>query len=135
MFAKINEVKDTKLNVVRAVCLATAWIMASEFIRNQFLLISHWKDHYQNLGLVFPAEPINGFVWLVWSAGLAVMVWVIGQKFGNRQTVALVWTMTFMMMWLVIGNLLVLPVSILLIAVPLSLIEVWVADTIVRRFG
>jgi hypothetical protein len=48
-------------------------------------------------------------------------------------TVILAWLMAFLMMWLVTWNLEVLPVGILRVAVPFSLLEVLIASLIVRK--
>lgn len=52
---------------VLPIVLATIWISLSEFVRNEFLVKSYWIEHYQKLGFEFPAEPIKGAVWGVWS--------------------------------------------------------------------
>jgi hypothetical protein len=116
-----------------AVVAAAAWIATSEFVRNQFLLQDHWVGHYATLGLTFPAEPLNGAVWGLWSLFLAAAITVIARRFTFKETVALAWLMGFVLMWLVIGNLGVLPVVILSIAIPLSLLEVIVATWIIRK--
>ena len=64
----MKTVKQTILPIL----LATIWISISEFARNEFLLKSYWKDHYQSLGLVFPSEPINGAAWGLWSLCFAI---------------------------------------------------------------
>src|SRR5271157_4582835 len=103
--------------------LATIWISISEYVRNQFLLQSFWVKHYQNLGLTFPSAPINGAVWGIWSLIFAIAIFIIAKKFTLIQTTFLSWMMGFVLMWLVIGNLNVLPYGTLLYAIPLSLLE------------
>ena len=117
------------------ILLATIWIGASEFFRNEWLLKSSWVDHYRSLGLVFPAEPLNGAVWGLWSLCFAVAVFVIARRFSVIQTTLLAWFMAFVMMWIVIGNMGVLPHGLLWTAVPLSLLESWIASLIVSRLS
>ena len=50
--------------ILLPIILATLWISISEFIRNEILFKSYWIEHYNNLGIVFPSEPINGIVWV-----------------------------------------------------------------------
>ncbi len=116
------------------ILLATAWISISEFVRNTFLLHAHWVKHYQDLGLVFPEAGMNGAIWGIWSTLFAVYIFVLNQKFNNIQTTILAWISGFVSMWLVIGNLNVLPFSILPIAIPLSMLEVYVAVLLIEKF-
>lgn len=117
------------------VLAGTAWISISEFVRNQFLLSGSWNDHYNELGLVFPAEPVNGAVWGIWSLVFAITIFIISRKFSIVQTAILAWIYGFVMMWLVIGNLGVLPFGILPVAIPLSLLEAWLASFIIARLS
>jgi hypothetical protein len=48
-------------------------------------------------------------------------------------TIVLCWTLGFLLMWIVIGNLNVLPVGLLPIAVPWSLAEVILAAVLAQR--
>ncbi len=118
-----------------SILLATIWISISEFVRNEFLLKSFWINHYDNLGLNFPSEPINGALWGIWSLCFAVGIFVIAQKFSLIQTTLLSWFVGFVFMWLVIGNLGVLPYGILPLAVPLSFLESFIASLIIQKFS
>lgn len=117
------------------VLLAAVWISISEFVRNEFVLKSYWIEHYQKLGLTFPSEPANGAVWGVWSLCFAIAIYLIAKKFSLIETTFLAWWVGFVLMWLVIGNLNVLPYGILPVAVPLSVLEAFLASYIVHRFS
>jgi len=112
---------------------AAVWISISEFVRNQFLLQSYWTEHYGGLGLSFPAAPINGAVWGVWSLLFAGVIYVLRTRFDLRETFVLSWFIGFVMMWVVIGNLGVLPFGILPAALPLSMLEAFGAVWIVGK--
>jgi hypothetical protein len=114
---------------------ATIWIGLSEFVRNQVLLKSYWTGHYQGLGLVFPAQPVNGAIWGLWSLLFAIAIFIIGKKFPLIQTTLLSWFAGFVLMWVVIGNLGVLPHGLLYPAIPLSLLEAFVAAFIIRKLS
>lgn len=116
-----------------AILLATFWIGMSEFVRNQLLFINTWKDHFNSLGLTFPSEPINGIIWMIWSLVFAVTIFFLSKKLSFVELVIISWIYGFVMMWLVIGNLLVLPSKILVFAVPLSVVEVVVANFIIYK--
>lgn len=115
------------------VVIAGIWINASEFFRNQVLLNAEWVEHFETLGMTFPSALINAVVWVVWGFIFAVTIYVISRKFRLIDTFLLSWVLAFLMMWLVTWNLNVLPVSILAFAVPLSLLESFVASYICVR--
>lgn len=115
------------------ILLAAIWISVSEFVRNELLVKSYWTGHYEKLGLVFPSEPINGALWGFWSLLLAIAIFVISKKFSLIQTTLLSWFVGFVLMWFVIGNLGVLPDGLLYIAVPLSLLEAFLAAFIIFK--
>lgn len=114
---------------------ATVWISISEFVRNSFLLHSFWIEHYQKMGMTFPEQPINGALWGVWSLFLALAIFIIAKKFNLWQTTFLAWFIGFVFMWLVVGNLGVLPFGILPYAVPLSLLEAFLASWIIKKLS
>ncbi|MCA0447880.1 MAG: hypothetical protein LCH54_16800 [Bacteroidetes bacterium] len=114
---------------------AAIWISLSEFVRNQFILLSFWTDHYSNLGLTFPYEPINGAMWGVWSLCFAIVIFILAKKFSLTETFMISWGIGFVLMWLVIGNLGVLPFGILPVAIPLSLFEAFLASFIIKKLS
>ena len=116
-----------------AVGLGGLWISLSEFLRNEILLKHLWVDHYANLGMTFPSQPLNGALWVLWSLLLALAVFWLNRRFSMVQTALLAWFCGFVLMWVVIGNLGVLPPAVLAAAVPWSLAEVLLAAWIVRR--
>lgn len=115
--------------------MATIWICISEFVRNTFLLHNYWAEHYQNLGLTFPEQPINGAVWGIWSLCFAIGIYIISRKFSIIETTFLSWFVGFVFMWLVVGNMGVLPFRILPIAIPLSLLEAFLATFIIFKLS
>lgn len=115
------------------ILLATVWISASEFFRNEVLLKDHWQAHYQNLGLTFPSEPVNGAIWGLWSLCFAIGIYFISNGRNLLHTTALSWFLGFVLMWIVTGNMAVLPYSILPFAVPLSMLEAFVASLIILK--
>lgn len=112
---------------------ATIWISISEFVRNEFLLKSYWTDHYESMGLIFPSEPVNVVIWGLWSLCYAIGIYIIAQKYPLLQTTFIAWFVGFVFMWLVIGNLNVLPFGILPFAIPLSLLEAFLATFIIKK--
>ena len=123
------------LRSITSVLVATVWIATNEFIRNQVVLVEHWSAHYTALGLAFPAEPINGAVWGLWSLAFATVILIVAKRFTLVETAALAWGIGFVLMWLVVGNLGVLPFGILTIAIPWSMVEAFGAAWIAKRIA
>ena len=115
------------------VIAATIWISISEFVRNELLLKSYWIEHYSGLGLVFPSDPVNGAVWGLWSLLFAIAIYIFSKKYSLIETTMLAWFVGFVLMWVVIGNMNVLPFGILVFAIPLSLFEAFLAAFIIRK--
>jgi hypothetical protein len=115
------------------ILLATIWISISEFLRNQILFKSYWVEHYHDLGLTFPAEPINGVMWGLWSLLFAIAIFILAKKFTLWQTTFLAWFVGFVLMWVAIGNLGVLPYGLLVGAIPLSLMEAFFAAWLIKK--
>jgi len=115
------------------ILLSTIWISISEFVRNQVLFPNYWIRHYQKLGLVFPSSPVNGAIWGIWSLLYAVSIYIISRKFDLLQTFLISWFYGFVLMWVSLGNLGVLPLSLLVYAIPLSLLEAYLASLIIHK--
>jgi hypothetical protein len=125
----------TLRSTVLPILLATIWISISEFVRNSFVLHHFWTEQYRILGMTFPEQPVNGAVWGAWSLCFAIAIFIFSRKFTLVQTTLLSWFVGFVLMWLVIGNLGVLPFAILYYAIPLSLLEAFVASFIIFKFS
>lgn len=121
-------------STILPVIAATIWISISEFVRNELLLKSYWTNHYDNLGLKFPSSAINNIFWGVWSLCFAITIFILLKKYSLLQTFLFSFFIGFVMMWIIIGNLGVLPYQLLLFAIPLALIESFVASYIIKKF-
>jgi hypothetical protein len=118
-----------------SITAAGIWITVSEFVRNEFLFKSYWVDHFRSLGLEFETKPVNGILWLVWSFALAYVLFRLMEKFSFTQAIFLAWLSAFFMMWITVYNLQTLPLGLLIFAVPLSLLEIFVAAYIHQKFS
>lgn len=113
-----------KKNIL-AIIIGTAWVSINEFLRNQLLFGSVWQEHYKSLGLEFPTKTLNGVVWGIWALIFTVMLYVLLNVYSRKRAAAIGWVMGFVLMWITIGNLLVLPGRLLFIAVPWSILETY----------
>jgi hypothetical protein len=115
--------------------LTGIWVNASEFFRNEILLKTYWVDHYRSLGMTFPSEPKNGMIWVAWGFLFATAIYLISTKFNLLQTALISWFMAFVLMWVVVWNLNVLPNTIFIYAVPLSLLETFIGSYICKKIS
>jgi hypothetical protein len=120
---------------ITAIGVTGLWVNASEFFRNEVLLKSYWVDHYRTLGLEFPSAPVNGMMWMVWGFLFAAVIRMLSEKYHLVRATLLSWTVGFVLMWIVIWNLLVLPLPLLLFAVPLSLLEAFIGTLLCQRLA
>lgn len=120
----MSEKKPGAGRAILAIALAGVWINGFEFLRNQVLLISVWREHYGSMGLAFPSEPVNGLLWVAWGFIMAGLMFGLTRKFCPGMATLLAWPMAFALMWIVLWNLDVLPLGILPLAIPMSLVEV-----------
>jgi hypothetical protein len=108
------------------IILISLWINISETLRWILFSQSHFMKHYQSLNLVLPLGPLVLLFWLIWGVLLSAMIYFISEKFSLLQSTFMIWIMAFLMFWLGLYNLDVLPVSILWLVIPLSFISVLV---------
>ena len=131
----MSEVKTGAGKSMLAVVVAGIWVGLCEFVRNQLVLVSQWQNHYRGMGLEFPSKPANGMMWMVWSFLMAGTTFTISRRFNLPQTTLIAWVMCYVMMWVVIWNLSVLPVGILPVAIPFSFVEALGAAFICRKLA
>lgn len=112
---------------------ASFWVVLSEFVRNEFLYKGYWLNHFDALGLKFETLPINGMLWMVWSIALVYVIQKLLSKFSVTETLTVTWISAFFMMWITVFNLQVLPLKLLFFAIPLSLLEIFIAIVIIKK--
>ncbi len=126
---------NLKYRSVIAVIFTGVWVNASEFLRNEVFLKAYWINHYQSLGMTFPSSPQNGAIWVVWGFLFAIAIYIFSRRFSLLHATLLSWLVGFVLMWLVMWNLNVLPTAILVYAIPLSLLETFMGTYISRKYS
>lgn len=119
--------------IILAIISSGIWINISEFIRNEFLFKQYWLDKYASMGLEFPSSPVNGAIWVLWGFVFAGCLVYLCRRLAVMEVMIIGWVMGFVLMWLVVGNMNVLPLGILKVAVPWSVLEVGVAVFIAHK--
>ncbi len=123
------------MRTILAILASTVWISIHEFLRNQLLLIAHWTDHYEGMGLTFPGEPLNGAMWGIWALCFSIALLIVAKRYTLVETAAIGWLVGFVLMWIVVGNLGVLPFSVLPYAIPWSMVEVFGAVWLLKKWS
>ena len=117
-----------------AILAAGVWMNISEFIRNEFLIKHIWVNGFSEMGLPFPSEPVNGAIWGLWAfIFVSVLAWLT-TRFDVLKSTIISWVIGFVLLWIAMWNMGVLPSGLLYWAVPWSFVEVYVAALICSRF-
>jgi hypothetical protein len=135
LYIRLEVVMNKQPGSINTVMLTGIWVNASEFLRNEVLLKSYWVNHYHSLGMTFPSASKNGIIWVVWGFLFATAIYLISRRFNLVQTALISWFMAFVLMWVVTLNLNVLPIAILIYAVPLSLLESFIGSYICMKIS
>jgi len=123
----------TKVKSTWQILLLALWINLAETARWILYSQAKFEALYRSLGLELPDKPINTILWLIWGVVIASLVFILSQKFTLVQTTLITWCAAFVLIWIVLWNFAILPLEILLIAAPLSLIEIFIAALISKK--
>ena len=116
-----------------AVIAAGMWMNVSEFIRNELLIKQVWVKGFEEIGLSFPSAPVNGLVWALWAFIFCAVLAGLTTRFGVLKSTVISWVVGFVLLWIAMWNMGVLPSGLLYWAVPWSFVEVYVAALICNR--
>jgi hypothetical protein len=116
------------------ILLVSLWINIFETLRWMLFARPYIDMHFKAANLVLPNEPVNNILWLIWGIIIAVMIFIISKKFKVLQTTFIVWITVYVMHWIALWNMAVLPINILWLAVPLTFINVLVGALICTKF-
>jgi len=116
------------------ILLVSLWINIFETLRWMLFAKPEIDMHFKAANLVLPNEPINNLLWLIWGIIIAVMIFIVSKKFKVLQTTFIVWITVYIMHWIALWNMAVLPINILWLAVPLTFINVLVGALISKYF-
>ena len=117
-----------------AILSAGVWMNISEFIRNELLIKHIWINGFNKIGLQFPSESINGAVWGIWAFIFVSVLALLTTRFDVLKSALISWLIGFVLLWIAMWNMGILPSGLLYWAVPWSFVEVYVAALICNRF-
>jgi len=115
------------------IVLLAVWINLAETARWILYAKSRFDALFQSMGRELPNEPINGILWMIWGIVIAVVVYVLSKKFTLWQTTIITWFAVFVLVWIALWNSAVLPVEILPVVVPMSLLTIFIAALIAKK--
>ena len=134
--------KPTHFNIkhfVIVTLITSIWINASEVCRYFVLVMPRVKSYWNGLESVAAMNGTIFSIWGLWDTILTAMVvgvfWLCAQVFGNNHRTALwsaifSWTFFFVLYWIGAANMGYSDWSMLWITLPLSLIELIIANFI-----
>ncbi len=117
--------KDYK-KAIWHILIISLWINIAETLRWLLYSKAYFLEVYQSLNLVLPFGPIYLILWLIWGILLSTIIYIISKKYTLLQTTVMIWIMAFLMVWITLFNLNVLPLSMLWLVIPLSFIDILV---------
>lgn len=126
---------DYLKKTILPIFLTGIWINISETIKWELLIKFYWIEYYQNVNLVFPSDFVNIIVWMIWGFMCGITIFTFSRKFTILQTTLMSWFVAFVMMWVVVWNIGVLPTKMLLFNIPLSLFEAFIGALICNRIS
>lgn len=109
------------------------WINLSGTVRWMLFAKPRFDALYRGRGMEFPNALANNILWVLWGVLAAVLFVFLSRKFSLLPTFALSWLAAFAMHWIVLWNAAALPLGLLWIAVPWSLVEVFIAALIAKK--
>jgi hypothetical protein len=116
-----------------SIIAAGLWIACFEFLRNEIIFKHLWVNHFRVLGLEFKTLPLNGMLWVMWSFIMAYILHALLEQFSFLKAMILAWLACFVMMWIVVYNLQALPLLLLTAAIPMSVLELVIAQLIIVK--
>ncbi len=119
--------------VILPILITGIWVNISETIRWLYLIEPYWFEKYEQLEIEFPKEDINLVVWMIWGFVYATIIFILSQKFTLVQTTVYSWLAVFVMTWIVLWNIGILPTEMLWYNVPLSILETFVGTLICKK--
>ena len=115
------------------IILIGLWINISITIGWMLILEGYWIGKYQSMNLVFPTGLMNNIAWMIWGFMLATIIFIFLKKFSLWQTTFLAWFVAFIMMWVIVWNIGVLPTGMLLFNIPNSFFVTFIGAWICKR--
>lgn len=117
---------------IAALAIVAIWVATNELFRG-ILLTDVWFGHFESIGMTYPTEDIHSLIWSLVLLVLSGLIVFLSLNLSFLSSVFVIWLFFFLIGWAVTWVYGVLPLGILSIAIPWSIVEVVVAVMISNR--
>jgi len=121
--------KDYKKAIWQVIILSI-WINLAETIRWIAFAKPYFVKHTQNMNIEQPSGPLYLLIWFVWGILVALLIYIISQKFSYLRTTVIIWFSVFSGVWIMLINLRIVTIPILLVIAAFCFIEIFIGTLI-----
>lgn len=125
--------KDYKKAIWQVIILSI-WINIAETIRWIAFAKPYFLSHYQNMNIEPPSGPLYLIIWFVWGVLLALLVYIISQKYSCVKTTLIIWLSVYSGIWIMLFNLKLVTFPILLAIAAFCFVEIFIGTLISKYF-
>jgi len=112
------------------VIILSIWINLAETIRWMAFTKPYFVSHYQNMNIEPPGGPLYLIIWFVWGVLLALLIYLITQKFSYVKATFIIWLSVFSGIWIMLFNLRLVTLPVLLAIAAFCFIEIFIGTLI-----
>jgi len=112
------------------VIILSIWINLAETIRWMAFAKPYFVSHYQNMNIEPPGGPLYLIIWFVWGVLLALLIYLITQKFSYVKATFIIWLSVFSGIWIMLFNLRLVTLPVLLAIAAFCFIEIFIGTLI-----
>ena len=112
------------------VIILSIWINLAETIRWMAFAKPYFVSHYQNMNIEPPGGPLYLIIWFVWGVLLALLIYLISQKFSYVKATFIIWLSVFSGIWIMLFNLRLVTLPVLLAIAAFCFIEIFIGTLI-----
>jgi hypothetical protein len=112
------------------VIILSIWINLAETIRWMAFTKPYFVSHYQNMNIEPPGGPLYLIIWFVWGVLLALLIYLISQKFSYVKATFIIWLSVFSGIWIMLFNLRLVTLPVLLAIAAFCFIEIFIGTLI-----
>jgi hypothetical protein len=125
--------KDFK-KAIWQVFILSIWINIAETIRWIAFSKPYFVSHTQNMNVEQPSGPLYLIIWFVWGILVALLIYIISQKFSYLKATFIIWFSVFSGVWIMLINLRIVTFPILFAIAAFCFIEIFIGTLICKFF-
>ena len=125
--------KDFKKAIWQVIILSI-WINLAETIRWMAFSKPYFVSHAQNMNIEQPSGPLYLIIWFVWGILVALLIYIISQKFSFLKATFIIWFSVFSGVWIMLINLRIVTFPVLFVIAAFCFIEILIGTLISKFF-